>query len=42
MEVLCEVRGAAVVVESNSVFVIAGIESATDLAHVGFVAIRAG
>jgi hypothetical protein len=39
MEVLCEVRGAAVVVEGTFVFVIAGIESSFGLAHVGFVTV---
>jgi hypothetical protein len=42
MEVLYEVRGAAVVVEGTFVFVIADIESSSSLAHIGFVAIRAG
>jgi hypothetical protein len=41
MKVLCEVRGAAVV-EGTFVFVIAGLESSSSLAHVGIVAIWAG
>ena len=39
MEVLCKVRGAAVVVEGTFVFVIADIELSSGLAHVHFVAI---
>jgi hypothetical protein len=42
MEVLCEVRGAAVVVEGTFVLVMVDLESSSGLAHVGFVAIWAG
>ena len=42
MEVFCEVRGAAVVVKSTFVFVIAGVESTSRLAYIGFVAIWTG
>jgi hypothetical protein len=42
MEVSGEVLGAVVVVKGTFVFIIAGVESSSGLAYIGFVAIWAG
>ena len=42
LEVLCEVRGMAIVVEGTFVFFVTYGEVPSSLSHVGFVAISAG
>jgi len=42
MEVLCKIRGAAVVMKGTFVFIVTSVKSSSGLTYVGFVAIWAG